>query len=152
LEKLHEGGFLISKIRQISERIFDKKLKNYGIGLNAAQGRIIFSLWQNDNISIRELAQRTALGKTTLTSMLERLEQSGYIVMKADTMDKRKTLVVLSEKIKNIESRHKTVSKEMTDLFYKGLTEKEIDDFENTLKRILSNLVKHEEEINNDNK
>jgi DNA-binding MarR family transcriptional regulator len=152
LEKLHEGGFLISKIRQISERIFDKKLKNYGIGLNAAQGRIIFSLWQNDNISIRELAQRTALGKTTLTSMLERLEQSGYIVMKADTMDKRKTLVALSEKIKNIESRHKTVSKEMTDLFYKGLTEKEIDDFENTLKRILSNLVKHEEEINNDNK
>jgi DNA-binding MarR family transcriptional regulator len=152
LEKLHEGGFLISKIRQISERIFDKKLKNYGIGLNAAQGRIIFSLWQNDNISIRELAQRTALGKTTLTSMLERLEQSGYIVMKADTMDKRKTLVVLSEKIKNIESRHKTVSKEMTDLFYKGLTEKEIDDFEKTLKRILSNLVKHEEEINNDNK
>ena len=148
--KLHEGGFLISKIRQISERIFDKKLKNYGIGLNAAQGRIIFSLWQNDNISIRELAQRTALGKTTLTSMLERLEQSGYIVMKADTMDKRKTLVVLSEKIKTIESRHKTVSKEMTDLFYKGLTEKEIDDFENTLKRILSNLVKHEEEINND--
>jgi MarR family transcriptional regulator, organic hydroperoxide resistance regulator len=145
LEKLHEGGFLISKIKQIMERIFDKKLKNYGIDLNAAQGRIIFSLWQSDNIPIRELARRTALSKTTLTSMLERLEQSGYIVMKADTADKRKTLVVLSEKIKAVEARHEAVSKEMNALFYRGITEKEIEAFEKTLKKILANLVMFEE-------
>ncbi len=64
MNKLHEGGFLISKIKQITERIFDKKLKDFGIDLNSAQGRIIFSLWQNDNVPISELARRTALGKT----------------------------------------------------------------------------------------
>jgi DNA-binding MarR family transcriptional regulator len=147
MEKLREGGFLISKIKQISERIFDKKLKNYDItDLNTAQGRIIFSLWQNDNIAISELARETALGKTTLTSMLDRLEQSGYIVRNIDNKDKRKTLIALSEKSKSIEDRHEAVSKEMTSLFYEGLSENQIDEFEDTLKHILSNLVKYEEE------
>ena len=147
MNKLREGGFLISKIKQISGRIFDKKLKKYGIGdLNTAQGRIIFSLWQNDNIPISKLARQTALGKTTLTTMLNRLEESGYIVSKTDAKDKRKTLIALSEKSKAIEGRHEAVSKEMTSLFYEGLTEKQIDEFENALKHILSNLVKYEEE------
>jgi len=147
LEKLREGGFLISKIKQISGRIFDKKLKEYEItDLNTAQGRIVFSLWKNDNVPITELARKTALGKTTLTSMLTRLEQSGYIVRKVDVNDRRKTLVALSEKIKAIEDRHAAVSKEMTRLFYEGLSEEQIDEFEDVLRQILSNLIRYEEE------
>lgn len=145
--KLREGGFLISKIRQISGRIFDKKLKNYGINdLNTAQGRIIFSLWQHNHITISDLARQTALGKTTLTSMLNRLEQSGYIVSNTDEKDKRKTLISSTGKSKSLEDRYEAVSKEMTSLFYKGLSEKQIDEFENLLRHILSNLIKYEEE------
>jgi len=145
LEKLREGGFLISKIKQISGRIFDKKLKDYDINdLNGAQGRIIFSLWQNDNIPISELARQTALGKTTLTSMLDRLGKSGYIVRKADEKDKRNVLVSLTVKSKSLEGPYETVSKEMTSLFYEGLAEAQIDEFENLLRHILSNLTEYE--------
>ena len=146
MEKLREGGFLISKIKQISGRIFNRKLKEYDINdLNTAQGRIIFSLWQNDNVPISELARHTSLGKTTLTSMLDRLDQSGYIIRNVDENDRRKTLVALSDKVKSIEGRHEAVSKEMTSLFYKGLSEEQIDVFENTLRHILANLVDYEE-------
>jgi DNA-binding MarR family transcriptional regulator len=146
LEQLREGGFLISKIKQISGRIFDKKLKSHNIDdLNTAQGRIIFSLWKHDNVPISELVRQTALGKTTLSSMLDRLEKSGYIITKQDKNDKRKTLISLSEKSQAIKSRHEAVSKEMIELFYKGLSEVEIDEFEKTLRHILSNLVVYEE-------
>jgi len=147
LEKLRQGGFLISKIKQISGRIFNRKLKKYDINdVNTAQGRIIFSLWQKDSIAITELARQTALGKTTLTSMLDRLEQSGHIVRNVDEKDKRTVLVSLTEKSKLLEDRYEAVSKEMTSLFYAGLSEKQIDEFENTLEHILSNLIKYEEE------
>jgi len=147
LEKIREGGFLISKIKQISGRIFDKKLKNYGINdLNNAQGRIIFSLWQKDNIPIADLARQTALGKTTLTSMLDRLEQSGHIVRIPDRKDKRKTIVSLTDKSKSLKDSYAAVSQEMTALFYKGIPERQIDDFEIILKAILSNLINYEEE------
>jgi DNA-binding MarR family transcriptional regulator len=146
LGRLSEGGFLVAKIKQISSRIFDKKLKSYGIDLNSAQGRIIFSLWQDDNVPIRELAQRTTLGKTTLTSMLERLEKSGYIIRKADPRDKRKTLIALSEKIKTVKGSNEAVSREMDALFYEGFSNKQITDFENKLRQILANLVRYEQE------
>jgi DNA-binding MarR family transcriptional regulator len=147
LEKIREGGFLISKIKQISERIFDKKLRNYGIyDLNTAQGRIIFSLWQQDNMSITELTKRTALGKTTLTSMLGRLEQNGYIVSRIDEKDKRKTIITLSQKSKSLEKYYSALSRKMTVLFYEGLSDNQIDEFEASLTHILANLVKYEEE------
>ena len=144
--KIREGGFLISKIKQISERIFDKKLKHAGINdLNNAQGRIIFSLWQNDNITVTELARRTALGKTTLTSMLDRLEQNGHIIRKTDKADKRTVRVALSSKSKSLEGLYGTVSAEMTVLFYRGFSEEQVDEFEGSLKRILLNLVEYEQ-------
>jgi DNA-binding MarR family transcriptional regulator len=147
MEKIREGGFLISKIKQISGRIFNKKLKNYGIDdLNTHQGRIIFSLWQKDNIPISDLARKTALGKTTLTSMLDRLEQSGHIIRKLDKKDKRKTIVSLTNKSKSLENRYQAVSREMASLFYRGISEKKINEFENTLKHVLSNLINYEEE------
>ncbi len=146
MEKLREGGLLISKIKQISGRIFDRKLKNYQINdLNTAQGRIIFSLWKNDNITISELAKQTALGKTTLTSMLKRLEKSEYIVMNHDEKDGRRIIVSLSGKSKTVKAGHEAVSGEMLSLFYEGLSEKQIDDFEDILRHILSNLVRYEE-------
>ena len=75
-----QGGFLIAKIHQLSGRIFSKLLKKHQIEINPAQGRIMFVLWRNDNIPIQELAKKTSLSKTTLTSMLDRLEIMGYIV------------------------------------------------------------------------
>jgi DNA-binding MarR family transcriptional regulator len=145
LAKLREGGFLVSKIKQISERIFDKKLKAYQIrDLNAAQGRIIFSLWQQDNIPISELARKSALGKTTLTSMLNRLERCGYIARTSDNKDKRKEIIYLTDKSKSLENRYRSVSVEMTDLFYRGLNDRQIDKFEATLRKIISNLEEYE--------
>ena len=147
LKKVRQGGFLISKIKQVSGRIFDKKLKEYDItDLNNAQGRIIFSLWQNDNVPIKELASQTALGKTSLTSMLDRLEQIGYIDRKPDSADKRKVFVSLTEKSKLLKERYEDVSHEMLALFYEGLSEQEIHEFERQLNHILSNLNKYEEE------
>lgn len=147
MESIREGGFLISKIKQLSGRIFDKKLKEQDItDLNAAQGRIIFSLWQKDAIPITELGHITALSKTTLTSMLNRLEQTDYINKMNDQEDNRKVIVSLTEKSRLLKGRYEAVSLEMLSLFYEGLTVAQIDEFERTLKHILGNLVKREEE------
>jgi DNA-binding MarR family transcriptional regulator len=147
VNKVREGGFLISKIKQISGRIFDKKLKDCDIcDLNAAQGRIIFSLWQRDQIPIQELSRLTALGKTTLTAMLRRLEDTGHITRWTDGKDKRKTVVSLTQKSMDLKEKYNAVSQEMLAMFYRGLTEDQIDAFEETLRHVLFNLMQYEEE------
>jgi len=137
-----EGGFLITKIHQITNRIFNQMLKEYGIKeLNPGQGRILFALWQSDNISIRELSLKTQLTKSTLTTMLDRLEKAGFLERKKGK-DRRIINVKLSEKSKNLQKKYLEVSKKMTEVFYGTLTEEEIDEFEDYLRRVLDNLIK----------
>jgi len=136
-----KGGFLISKIHQISGRIFSKKLKEYKIEINPAQGRILFVLWEKDGISIQELGQKTSLGKSTLTSMLNRLEKAKYIQMKRSFNDDRKKIITLTEKDKQLPGKYKELSKEMNQLFYKGFSNKEINTFEEFLQKGLQNLT-----------
>lgn len=141
MKKLHEGGILIAKIHQLSGRIFQKKLKYYNLDdINPAQGRILFILKQEDNITIQELSKRTSLGKSTLTSMLDRLAEQQFLTRVADKEDRRKILIRLSPKIKSIEKVYNTVSQEMINLFYKDFSYSEIIRFENDLHKILNNL------------
>ncbi len=145
--KLRQGGFIISKIHQLSGRIFSRKLKDYNINdINPAQGRILFALWQKDNIPIQELAKKTALGKSTLTRMLDKLEETGFLLRVFPNDDRRKILIQLTEENKKMKIAYEQVSVEMTKLYYKGFQDSEIDEFEKYLERIFNNLKEHEAE------
>lgn len=138
-----EGGFLIAKIHQVAGRIFAKTLKAAGIkAINPAQGRILFVLWRTDEIPISELARRTLLSQSTLTSMLDRLEKAGYVRRVPSQKDRRSILIKRTEKDKQLEEKYIRVSDAMTELFYQGFTPSEIDAFEHHLRRILTNLTK----------
>ena len=74
------GGFLVTKIKQLGDRIFEKILSEKNIdAFNGAQGRILYVLWQEDGISIRSLSVKCGLAITSLTTMLERMEHQGLI-------------------------------------------------------------------------
>ncbi len=140
-----EGGFLIAKIHQLAGRIFAQKLKAHEIDeINPAQGRILFVLWEQDRIPISELAQRTSLSKSTLTSMLDRLEAAGHIVRAPSLEDRRSILVCRTDQDRALQEKYNQVSQEMVELTYRGFTEAEIDRFERDLQRIWENLAAHE--------
>jgi DNA-binding MarR family transcriptional regulator len=140
MSKKREGGYLVSQIHQLSGRIFSKKLKEYQIDINHAQGKIIFALWKKDRIPITDLARETALSKSALTTMLERLEKSGHLIRKQSETDKRTTIVCLTQKSSSLRADYQKISLNMTDLYYKGFTDDEISQFELYLKKILKNL------------
>lgn len=138
-----KGGFLISRIKQMGTRIFDRMLANSGIdSFNGAQGRILYVLWQKDDISISSLSAQTSLANTTLTAMLDRMENIGLIVRKPDPKDRRNRLIALTEKAKSLQDDYTRISQQMNEIYYTGFTETEIMQFESYLQRILNNLEK----------
>jgi len=145
MKNQRKGGFLISKIHQLSGRIFTRMLKQYGIKeINPAQGRIMFVLWQNDGITINELSKETSLSKSTLTSMLDRLEKTNFIRREASDKDRRKIYIWRTEKDRSFQKQYVEVSKKMGGIFYKGFTDEEMESFENMLRRIFDNLKEAE--------
>jgi DNA-binding MarR family transcriptional regulator len=142
-----QGGFLLAKIHQLGGRIFARLLKEHGVDqINPAQGRIMFVLWQEDGIPINDLAARTKLGKSTLTSMLDRLEKIGLVTRVPSKDDRRKILIRRSQKDKDLEDLYVQVSQEMTRIWYRRFSAARIERFEADLQQILDNLTDFEED------
>lgn len=139
------GGFYISQIKQLSNRVFERLLRTNGIDdFNGPQGRILYVLWQQDNLPIIEISKRTSLAKTTLTSMLDRMEKAGHIRRNTDPENRRQILVTLTPETKELNARYEAVSRQMSEIFYQGFSDEEILRFEGNLLKIMDNLRKCE--------
>jgi MarR family transcriptional regulator, organic hydroperoxide resistance regulator len=139
-----EGGFLITQIHHLGRRVFTELLKKRDMEIGPGQGRILFALWQHDNVPINDLTKRTLLRKSTLSELLDNLEAAGYVKRIQSEEDRRKTLIQLTEKTRKLQSTYIKLSADMTEIFYKGFTPEEIDELELYLHRILKNLVSQE--------
>ncbi|MFW9901700.1 MAG: MarR family winged helix-turn-helix transcriptional regulator [Candidatus Thorarchaeota archaeon] len=145
-EQLREAGFLMLKIRKLSEKIFAKILRDFDVNeLTPAQGRVMFPLWQEDDISFQELKRKTLLSKATLSYMLDKLEEAGFIQRVQDANDKRTINIKLLKKDATLQQKFFKVSNEMRNIYYKGFSEEEMDEFENYLRKLLDNLTKYAE-------
>ena len=142
LKEQRKAGFLISQIQQISSRILNKKLKENKIyNITASKGRILFTLWKKDNITLMELAKKTSLSKSNLSMTLDKMEKEGRILRKNSPDNRREIRIELLEKgLNDLNKKFLKISMEMNELFFKGFDEKEIDTFENYLDRCLQNL------------
>ena len=136
-----QAGFLITQIKQIGGRVFDKILQKENIReFNGAQGKILYVLWQHDYISIIELSRLTGLANTTLTSMLDRMEEAELLRRLPDPKDRRKILIALTEKAKRLKESYDKVSLEMHEVYFKNFSTEEIIEFESYLRRVLNNV------------
>lgn len=138
------GGNTVSQIKHLSDRIFERILAEKNIdAFNGAQGRILYALWQEENISLRELSDRTGLAPTSLTGMIDRMESSELVRRIPDRKDRRKTLLALTDKARKLRQDYTDVSARMTEIFYAGFTEEEICQSEKILTRIHENLKQY---------
>lgn len=142
-----KAGHRISQIKHISDRLLEKILAEKNIdAFNGAQGRILYVLWNENNMTLSEISDKTSLAPTTLTSMTDRMEQSGLVQRLPHKTDRRKTILSLTPKAMDLKKDYDMVSDTMTDIFYEGFSEEEKVQCENMLERILDNLKKYSED------
>ncbi|RPJ56612.1 MAG: MarR family transcriptional regulator [Acidobacteria bacterium] len=144
MSRQRQGGFLIAKVHRTGGRVFARMLRERGLEINPAQGRILFVLWQEGPMTINEIARRVSLGKSTLTSGIDGLEKRGQVVRVRSKDDRRKILIELTPENEGMKAVYEEVSVEMTRVFYEGFTSAEIARFEQSLRRVLENLEKSE--------
>jgi DNA-binding MarR family transcriptional regulator len=134
------GGFYISQIKQLQDRIFDRLLKSINLDINGPQGRILFVLWRQNDLSISDIGNQTGLANTTLTGMLERMVEKGMVARQQNAQNRRQSIISLTPQALAMKSQYEKVSQRMNKLFYRGFEDDEITAFENHLARIIGNL------------
>ena len=143
------SGFYISRIKQVNTRLLNKFLAQKNItAFNGEQGRILHVLWENDGISNRELSKKSGLAMSSITTMLERMEEKKLLIRKFCPNDKRKSLIFLTDYAKSLKSEYDEISDKMTEISFEGISNEERLAFETTLEKVLYNFEKAEQEFN----
>jgi DNA-binding MarR family transcriptional regulator len=66
-------------------------------GLTYPQFLVMMSLWNKDNINIKELTSETLFDASTLTAVLKKLSDKGLLECKPSITDKRAKVIILTK-------------------------------------------------------
>ena len=136
-----KGGFYITQIKQLQDRIFERLLMENGIEISGGQGRILFILWKNDNLTISEISRATSLAKNTVSIVVDGMVNKNILERHTNPENRRQTIVSLTDYARSLQEKYEAVSQKMNSLFYQGFSAKEQKEFEAYLARILDTLT-----------
>jgi DNA-binding MarR family transcriptional regulator len=92
--------YQLNKANQAGGRFLSEKLAP--LGVTGAQGLALNFLLDGDEVTSRQLGQRTKLDSATLTGILDRLEAMELVERRAHPADRRAILVCLTKKGKKV--------------------------------------------------
>lgn len=88
--------FPVYAASRLITRAYQPLLEN--LGITYPQYLVLMILWENDHVSVNEIAQQLILNTNTVTPLLKRMEKIGLISRKRSETDERKMIVSLSNK------------------------------------------------------
>ena len=79
------------------------------LGLTYTQYLVLLVLWEHDGISVSEICEKLMLDSGTLSPLLKKLQQAGYIEKERSASDDRIVIVTLTEEGRALQERAKDV-------------------------------------------
>ena len=126
-------GFLIRTASQRHVSIFSKSMPH---NLTTTQFSMLVKLSQLGSCSQNRLGLMIAVDIVTTKSVVGRLRDNGYINIEPDKVDKRRLLLSLTKRGKDIIQEALPIAKEVTAKTVKQLTEKEVATLSKLLMKI----------------
>jgi DNA-binding MarR family transcriptional regulator len=109
------------------------------LGVTYTQWIIIVALWEQDNQTVGGLGEKLFLESNTLTPILKKLEELGFLSRRRDPADERQVLVSLTDAGRAL--RNKGVQKNL--VAASGLTPEEFQTVQKMVARLRDNLIEH---------
>lgn len=94
--------------------------------LRPGMGLVLFTLFEQDSRTIKELAERSQLACSTLTGVLQRMEKASLVVRTRDKEDKRLVRVTLTPQARKLQSKCRQIAGRMSELSHQGIGEKNL--------------------------
>ena len=122
-------NFVLTKAQQSVHQLFKAELIPHGV--TPGQYSVLKCLWKDNGQTVKQLAEHLYLDSSTVTGILDRMEQKGLIKKTADPKDRRALQVLLTQKGQALEeplsqailNANKKALQEMNDKEYESLKE-----------------------------
>ncbi len=105
-------GFLVGRVYYNYVALLTQHLRETGLDehLIPGMGGVLFVLYEEDNLSFKEVTRRAGIAASTLTGMVRRMEQAGLLEREADDEDRRSFRLRLTRRAEGLRGRCYAVS------------------------------------------
>ena len=111
------------------------------LGLTYTQYILFLVLWEKDGLTVGEICKRLMLDSGTLSPLLKKLRDQGYIIKQQSMTDERSFIITLTEKGKELKEQAKDIpaqvgscinlppkkAKQLYDLLYELLDDQSVE-------------------------
>lgn len=108
----------------------------------SSHGNILFQLSKNERMSMRELASAIHRDKSTVTALVNKLREQGYVEKIQSQQDSRVVFVCLTEKGRKYTADTQAISSSLNEKCFQGISEED----KNTLYSLLACVSENFEE------
>lgn len=139
--KIDDSVMLTRKLgRQINDYIISE-LKKHGIsGIVTSHGGILYHLFSKESLKMGEIAQLIDKDRSTVTTLVGKLSQMGYVKLEKDKSDKRANLVSLTKRGREVEPIMDEISQGLNEMMYRDISSEERNEYYNTIQKMISNF------------
>ena len=125
-------GFLIKQINNVFEKELNERLRDTGI--TSSQCAVLDYLFHTSKEEVN-------LKNPTVTGILKRLDEKGYILCVPNANDKRKKNIYLTEKAYDIQRRMESDRRKLDRELTRGMTKREVEALRRYLEKLLYNIA-----------
>lgn len=132
-------GYRIADNSRQLRRLFDERVRS--LGLTGPQARLLLSLERAPDQNQAFYAERLDIEPITLTRIVDRLEDAGWIERQTDPADRRARILHLTDKSRGIVMQLWSIVEELSEDMLDGFDAGERELFSRMLDRLAANLV-----------
>jgi len=129
-------GFLIGDLFYTYTNYLNNALKEMDITIS--QARVLLVLAKNDGVSIDFLANKTNIGKSSITKSVKILEKKEFLTKEIDPEDNRKKIIRITPKGKEIQKSAVKTNEEIENKLNNQIGEKGMADLKIKLEELIT--------------
>lgn len=133
LLRLLAGSFKLSRAR------LQRELEQHGV--HAGQDYLLEVLWEEDGLSVGEIAERLRIEVPTVVRTAQRMQAAGIVRRESDPADRRRSRIVLTARGRELEPVVRGALRHVSRAATKGLTAAEREQLLDLLTRVRGNLL-----------
>lgn len=124
-----------SILYRCNQKYFDKLLSEYDLGYTHML--LLTEIYENEGVSMNELAYKGVFDKGTITKSIQKLEQLDYVVIENSEQDKRSKLLRTSKKAQSVMPKLYQLRSEWNSYLSTELSSDELDAYNNAQAKLI---------------
>lgn len=132
-------GYLIHDVSRLRRVQFDRELAP--LGITRSQWWVLAFISRNNGLPQTQLAQELDVGKVALGSLIDRLQNAGFVERRPDATDRRVKRVFLTPKGLQLITDIAPITQDFNEVILKGIPRDDLDVASKALYAMKQNLI-----------